>query len=107
MSAPVRLEVDRAGGVVVDAPAGLLSARDLEQLAAVFDALRPTLVRTCSPPLPPRSTWPAAWADAHAERAAIAAEGGALDPEAVADADLRAAVARWDLDPLSTDGAGR
>ena len=52
-------------------------------------ALRPDLVRALAPPLPPADTWPEHWHDALNERAAIAAEGGAADPEAVALADLR------------------
>lgn len=63
--------------------------------------------RTPSPrqyPLPPRPTpvgapatpaeqWPDHYRDAYAERVAVAAEGGAVDPEAVALADLR--VMHW------------
>ena len=56
---------------------------------AALSALRPDLVRALAPPLPPADTWPEHWHDALNERAAIAAEGGAADPEAVAVADLR------------------
>lgn len=56
-------------------------------------ALRPDLVRALAPPLPPADTWPEHWREAFDERAAIAAEGGATDPEAVALADLR--VMHW------------
>ena len=96
---PLVVEVDHRGGAVLDAPAGLLDPRDVGILAAAFDALAPTIARTCSPRLPPRDEWPELWCEVHAEREAIAAEGGAPDPEAVADLDLRAMVARGDLDP--------
>lgn len=98
MSAPVRVEIDPAGGMTVDAPAGLLSVFDVAALSEAFGALRPVLARTCAPPLPPVEQWPEAWAEVFAERAAIAAEGGAADPDGVARADLRAMVARGDLD---------
>ncbi len=98
MSAPVRVEIDRTGGVTVDAPAGLLSVFDVATLSEAFGALRPILARTCAPPLPPRAGWPAGWEELLAERAAIAAEGGAEAPDEVALADLRAMVARGDLD---------
>lgn len=107
MTAAVRVEFNHLDDVVVDAPAGLLSAADLAALADVVDALRPTIARAIAPPLPPRAAWPTAWREAHAERWAVAAEGGALDAEAVAGADLRVMVARGELDPLGAEGGGR
>ncbi len=56
---------------------------------AALAALRPSLSRALSPPLPPREQWPEHWHDAVAERIAIAEESGATDPEGVALADLR------------------
>lgn len=56
---------------------------------AALAALRPSLSRALSPPLPPREQWPEHWHDAVAERIAIAEESGACDPEGVALADLR------------------
>ncbi len=101
MSAPphvVRLEVDgpRVRG---DAPAGLLSPAERAELRSALDLIRPTLARTCSPPLPPRETWPDSWREAWAERVAIVSEASPppVDPEAVADADLRAMIARGEL----------
>lgn len=73
-------------GVRVTAPAGWGDR-------AALGALRPSLSRALSPPLPPAEHWPEHWREAFAERVAIAAEGGAADPEAVALADLR--VMRW------------
>lgn len=61
---------------------------------AALSAIRPDLSRALAPPLPPADTWPEHWRELHAERVAIAAEGGAPDPEAVADADLRVEVWR-------------
>lgn len=96
-AAVVRLDVDERGQVTVDAPAGWLDADQRETLRGALDLIRPTLARVGAPPLPPREAWPPAWREAWTEREAIAAEGGALDPAAVADDDLRAAVARGDL----------
>jgi hypothetical protein len=73
--------------VRVTAPAGW---GDRASLAA----LRPSLSRALSPPLPPPERWPEHWREAFAERLAIAAEGGAADPEAVARDDLRVMVWR-------------
>jgi hypothetical protein len=56
---------------------------------AALSALRPALSRALAPPLPPAEHWPEHWREAYAERVAIAAEGGAVDPEAVARDDLR------------------
>lgn len=56
---------------------------------AALSALRPDLIRALAPPLPPAEQWPEHWREAFDERVAIAAEGGAADPEAVAVADLR------------------
>lgn len=61
---------------------------------AALAMLRPALSRALSPPLPPAEHWPEHWREAYAERVAIAAEGGALDPEAVARDDLRLQVWR-------------
>lgn len=84
MTAAVRLEI--APGVIeVDAPAGY----DLDALAAGIAPLWPALSRALAPPLPPADEWPEHWRELHAERVAIAEEGGATDPEAVADGDLR------------------
>ncbi len=107
MSAPVLLEIDRGGVVTVDAPVGLLSARDVAALSEALDALRPLLARTCTAPLPPAEQWPPEWGEVIAERAAIAAEGGAANPDAVALADLRAMVSRGDLDGGDLDGGDR
>jgi hypothetical protein len=46
---------------------------------------------------PQRARWPAPWREAWAEREAIAWEGGAPDPAAVADADLDRAIEAGDL----------
>lgn len=56
---------------------------------AALSALRPALSRALAPPLPDPAVWPEHWRELHAERVAIAEEGGATDPEAVADGDLR------------------
>lgn len=100
MSSPaLHLDVGDAGRVEVDIPAGWLNGAEREALRRAFDVVRPALARAAAPPLPPRGTWPDTWREAHAERVAIALEGGAHDPEAVADSDLRAMVARGDFDP--------
>ena len=71
---------------------------------AALGALRPSLSRALSPPLPPAEHWPEHWREAFAERVAIAAEGGAADPEAVALADLR--VMHW-RELLTADASTR
>ena len=71
---------------------------------AALGALRPSLSRALSPPLPPAEHWPEHWREAFAERVAIAAEGGAPDPEAVALADLR--VMHW-RELLTADASTR
>lgn len=96
VNAGVRLDVADGGAVRVTAPVGWADAAEREALRAALDAVRPTLARLAALPLPPRP-WPAAWEEFHAEREAIAAEGGAPDPSAVAAADLRVAVARREL----------
>jgi len=45
----------------------------------------------------PPARWPAPWREAWAEPEAIAWEGGAPDPAAVADADLDRAIEAGDL----------
>lgn len=45
----------------------------------------------------PPERWPAAWREAWAEREAIAWEGGADDPAAVADACIDAAIEAGEL----------
>lgn len=81
--------------MVIDTPVGW---SDPEALRVSLAALRSDLLRALAPSLPPRSSWPASWLEAHAERVAIAAEGGAPDPEAVADADLRVQLWRGEVD---------
>lgn len=98
----VVLEVRQDGQVMVDVPIGWIGPHQRESLRAALDLVRPTLARLGAKPLPPREEWPAVWVEAWTEREAIAAEGGALDPAAVADDDLRAAVARGEFLP---DGA--
>ncbi len=87
----VRLEVtgDR---VYVDAPAEFVDRDALR-------SLRPDVMRALAPVLPPRASWPEHMREAWAEREAIAAEGGAPDPTAVADADLRVMIWRGVFDP--------
>ena len=91
MSGPVRLIID-ADALAVDAPRGRLTAVGAAAIGRVLDPVRPELVRACTPPLPPRDEWPELWREVHAERLAIACEGGASDPEAVANADLRVTI---------------
>lgn len=86
--------------VYLSAPQGWMSPSDVAALTAEVQKICPTLARTCTPPLPPRETWPESWCEAWAERDAIAAEGGAPDPMGVADRDLRAMVARGELEPV-------
>lgn len=91
-TAPVVLTLTR-GRVTADAPRGWTDRDALRALA-------PDIARACAPPLPPVEVWPDAWREAYDEREAIAAEGGAPDPAAVALADLRVAVWRGDLEAL-------
>lgn len=88
--------------VRIDVPRGHLSDRDLADLSAALDAIRPTLARACAAPLPARESWPVSWREAWDERIAIVSETGSLDvdPEAVADADLRVMVARGLVEQL-------
>lgn len=92
------VEVDALGAVTLDAEEGLLDPRDVAILADAFDALAPVLARARAPRLPPRATWPEVWREVWSERMAIAAEGGARDPGAVADLDLRVAVHRGEVE---------
>lgn len=85
--------------VIANAPAGWMDAATRAALREALHTIRPTLARVGSPPLPPRDQWPEGWREAWEERAAIAADGGAPDPEAVADLDLRVMVARHEFDP--------
>lgn len=95
----VILDVHDDGLVTVDVPVGWMGPHQRESLRLALDSIRPTLARVGAPPLPPREEWSPAWVEAWTEREAIADEGGALDPAAVADDDLRAAVARGDFLP--------
>lgn len=63
------------------------------------DPHAPSIARAAAPPLPSREHWPPVWFEVHRERWCIAAEGGARDPGAVADLDLRVAVHRGELPP--------
>jgi hypothetical protein len=118
------VHLDVSGGRVrVDVPAGWRSPELLRrELAAVkpdllrarlrltvargrivvadLDALAPELLRALAPELPPVDAWPSTWCELFEERASIAAEGGAPDPLAVAEADLRLAVWRGDVEAL-------
>lgn len=49
------------------------------------------------PPFPPREQWPASWREFVAEREAMAYDGGAPDPSAAAEQELRTAVDRGEL----------
>ncbi len=71
--------------------------RDPADVARDIAPLRPELLRALAPPLPPLP-WPAELSEAWFERRAIAWEGGASDPEAVADADLRVMLWRGDVE---------
>lgn len=73
-----------------EAPAGVQAA---------INALCPELLYALAPALPPRDQWPAGWIELYEERAAICADGGAPDPEAVAEAALRLAVWRGTATP--------
>lgn len=100
----ITIEGDR---VRVQAPLGHLSDRNRSDLRAVFDLIRPLLARACSAPLPPRESWPDSWREVWAERVAIVRENNSIDvdPEAMADADLRVMIARGhveELPPLAT-----
>lgn len=89
------------GRVRVEAPDGWTDDTARAALREALDAIRPTLARIAAPPLPPRETWPDEWRETWEERVALAADGGAADPEAVADLDLRVMVARGSL-PLAS-----
>lgn len=97
----VRLTIE-GDRVRVDAPRGHLSNRDRVELRAAIEVVRPTLARTCSAPLPPRGIWPDSWREVWTERVAIVHEGGSIDvdPEAIADADLRVMIARGLVEDL-------
>lgn len=97
----VRLDVS-GGRLRVDAPAGW---RDIAAMKRALDAIKPELLRALAPDLPPVDVWPASWREAFEERASIAAEGGAPDPLAVAEADLRLAVWRGDVEALPVEAA--
>lgn len=93
----VRLDVS-GGRVRVDAPAGW---RSPELLRRELAAVRPELLRALAPELPPVDSWPASWCELFEERASIAAEASDVaDPLAVAEADLRLAVWRGDVEAL-------
>lgn len=128
---PDVVQLDVANGLVrLDAPAGMRTADALRRdLAAVkpalvrvqthlrltivrgrivvadLDALAPDLLRALAPDLPPVDSWPLTWCELFEERACIAAEGGAPDPLAVAEADLRLAVWRGDVEALPVEAA--
>ncbi len=91
----VRLEVTADGRVRVDVPAGWCLP---DRLRRDLDAIKPELLRALAPDLPPAGSWPAAWCEFFEERASTAAESGAVDPLAVAEADLRLAVWRGDVE---------
>ena len=122
------VQIDVANGLVrLDAPAGTRAADALRRdLAAVkpalvrvqthlrltivrgrivvadLDALAPDLLRALAPDLPAVDSWPVSWCEFFEERASIAAEAADVaDPLAVAEADLRLAVWRGDVEPLS------
>jgi hypothetical protein len=97
----VRLDVS-GGRLRVDAPAGW---RDIAAMKRDLDALKPELLRALAPELPPVASWPSTWCEFFEERACIAAEGGAPDPLAVAEADLRLAVWRGDVEALPVEAA--
>lgn len=61
------------------------------------DPHAPARARALAPALPPREQWTPALRLLWRERWCIAAEGGAADPGAVADADARVAVARGEV----------
>ncbi len=65
----------------------------------------PSIARAAAAPLPPRAVWPPLWREVWRERWCIAAEGGARDPAAVADLDLRVAVHRRELGAELHQGA--
>lgn len=78
-----------------------LGGPDVSPLDAgdVRDPRAPARRRASTPPLPHPATWCAAWLELWRERFAIASEGGnaAVEAAAVADLDLRLAVARGDV----------
>jgi tetrahydromethanopterin S-methyltransferase subunit B len=98
----VRLEVAADGRVRVDVPAGWCLP---ERLRRDLDALKPDLLRALAPDLPPVGSWPPSWCELFEERAGAAAEAGAVDPLAAAEADLRLAVWRGDVEGLPVDAA--
>lgn len=65
----------------------------------------PERLRAVAPALPPADSWPDSWREVYDEREAIAAEGGAPDPRAVAEADLRLAVWRGDVEAFHVEAA--
>ena len=98
----VRLDVT-GGRVRVDAPAGW---RAPELLRRELAAVRPELLRALAPELPPVDVWPPTWRELFEERASIAAEASDVaDPLAVAEADLRLAVWRGDVEALPVEAA--
>ena len=124
------VHLDVSGGRLrVDAPAGWRSPellrRDLAPVkpdllrarlrltvargrivVADLDALAPELLRALAPELPPVDVWPASWCELFEERACIAAEASDVaDPLAVAEADLRLAVWRGDVEALPVEAA--
>lgn len=60
-----------------------------EGVQAAINALCPELLYALAPALPPRDQWPSDWIELYEERAAICADGGVAEPEAVAEAALR------------------
>lgn len=71
------------------------------------DPYAPARARALAPPLPPREQWTPSLRLLWRERWCIAAEGGAADPGAVADADARVAVARGEVAASSAVVAAR
>ena len=98
----VRLDVTAGGRVRVDVPAGWCLP---DRLRRDLDALKPELLRALAPDLPPVGSWPPSWCDLFEERAGAAAEAGAVDPLAAAEADLRLAVWRGDVKGLPVEAA--
>jgi hypothetical protein len=91
--------------VVLALTGGRLRVSYAERCAAPADArerlaaILPDLLRAVAPALPPRSEWPAEWAEIYDERLAICLADD-IDPQvavATADADLRLAVWRRDV----------
>lgn len=71
------------------------------------DPHAPARARALAAALPPRDQWTPALRLLWRERWCIAAEGGAADPGAVADADARVAVARGEVAASSAVVAAR